>query len=259
VQSITSVARIASGGGDRGGGVRAAGARTLPLRQGFASAACAHVKKFLRNHPRLLVAVAAGVLTELMLPSAWPALSRALLAWNAAVCAYLALIFLWMRSLSAEQISRRFEEEDSGTTAISIIVVCASVLSLAAIVAMLATLRQVTGAVRLAHTVLAALTLLSSWALVPTVFTAQYAEMFYGRGGARPPPLDFPGTVTPVFWDFAYFSFTIACACQTSDVSTTDTSIRRVVFAQTLVSFLFNVAILGFAINVGAGLLGGAN
>ncbi|MDE2294948.1 MAG: DUF1345 domain-containing protein [Gammaproteobacteria bacterium] len=216
------------------------------------------MQKFVRNHPRLLVAVAAGVLTDLALPHAWPSLSRALLAWNAAVFVYLALIFRWMRSLSAEQISRRYDEEDSGTTAISVIIVCAAVLSLAAIVAMLATVRQVSGAERVAHTVLAALTLLSSWALVPTVFTAQYAEMFYG-GGVRRPPLEFPGTAMPVFWDFAYFSFTIACACQTSDVSTTDTSIRRVVIAQTLVSFLFNAAILGFAINVGAGLLGGSS
>ena len=246
--------RIASAGGGAG----AAGERTLALRPELARAARPSVNKFVRNHPRLLVAVVVGVLTDLALPHAWPVLSRALLAWNAAACAYLALIFHWMRSLSAEQISRRFDEEDSGTTAISIIVVCAAVLSLAAIVALLATVRQVAGTERIAHTALAALTLLSSWALVPTVFTAQYAEMFY-RGGARRPPLAFPGTAMPVFWDFAYFSFTIACACQTSDVSTTDTGIRRVVIAQTLVSFLFNAAILGFAINVGAGLLGGSN
>ncbi len=216
------------------------------------------MNKFVRNHPRLLVAVAVGVMTDLALPHGWPMLSRALFAWNAAVCSYLAMMFRWMRSLSAEQISLRYDEEDSGTTAISIIIVCAAVLSLAAIVAMLATVRQVSGSERVAHTALAAVTLLSSWALVPTVFTAQYAEMFYG-GGVRRPPLEFPGTAMPVFWDFAYFSFTIACACQTSDVSTTDTSIRRVVIAQTLVSFLFNAAILGFAINVGAGLLGGSN
>ena len=214
--------------------------------------------KFVRNHPRLLVAVAVGVLTGLVLPHGWPSLSRALVAWNAAVGAYLVLMFLWMRSLTAEQISHRFDEEDSGTTAISILTVCAAVLSLAAIVAMLATVRQVTGPERVAHTVLAALTLLFSWALVPTVFTAQYAEMFYGAD-ARRPPLEFPGTEQPVFLDFAYFSFTIACACQTADVSTIGSPIRRAVIAQTLVSFLFNAAILGFAINVGAGLLGGSN
>jgi len=61
----------------------------------------------------------------------------------------------------------------------------------------------------------------------------------------------------PVFWDFAYFSFTIAAACQTADVSTTRASIRKIVVAHELVSFLFNASILGFAINVTAGLIGG--
>jgi uncharacterized membrane protein len=61
----------------------------------------------------------------------------------------------------------------------------------------------------------------------------------------------------PVFWDFAYFSFTIAAACQTADVLTTRASIRKVVVAHELISFLFNASILGFAINVTAGLIGG--
>jgi uncharacterized membrane protein len=61
----------------------------------------------------------------------------------------------------------------------------------------------------------------------------------------------------PAFWDFAYFSFTIAAACQTADVSTTEASIRRVVILHEIVSFAFNVAILGFAINITAGLISG--
>jgi uncharacterized membrane protein len=61
----------------------------------------------------------------------------------------------------------------------------------------------------------------------------------------------------PAFWDFAYFSFTIAAACQTSDVATTNAAVRKVIIAQTLVSFFFNLSILGFAINVTAGLIGG--
>jgi uncharacterized membrane protein len=60
----------------------------------------------------------------------------------------------------------------------------------------------------------------------------------------------------PIFWDFAYFSFTIAAACQTADVSTTQQVIRKVVIAHALISFLFNASILGFAINVSAGLFG---
>jgi uncharacterized membrane protein len=82
-----------------------------------------------------------------------------------------------------------------------------------------------------------------------------YADMFYSED-ARHPPLLFPQTPEPLFWDFAYFSFTIAAACQTADVSTTQAEIRRVVIAQSVISFVFNLAILGFAINVTAGLLG---
>jgi uncharacterized membrane protein len=70
-------------------------------------------------------------------------------------------------------------------------------------------------------------------------------------------PLRFPETRMPVFWDFAYFSFTIAAACQTADVATLNAGARKAVIAHTLISFLFNAAILGFAINVTAGLIGG--
>jgi uncharacterized membrane protein len=68
-------------------------------------------------------------------------------------------------------------------------------------------------------------------------------------------PLSFPQTEMPVFWDFAYFSFTIAAACQTADVSTTRSSIRKAVIVHELISFAFNASILGFAINVTAGLI----
>jgi uncharacterized membrane protein len=86
------------------------------------------------------------------------------------------------------------------------------------------------------------------------MFTMHYADMFY----SAPPesrPLLFPKTELPTFWDFAYFSITIAAANQTADVSTTQTSIRRVLIVHEMVSFAFNVAIIGFAINITAGLL----
>ena len=88
------------------------------------------------------------------------------------------------------------------------------------------------------------------------MFTTHYADMFYSAAPEKR-PLKFPSTPEPVFWDFAYFSFTIAAACQTADVSTEHAGIRKVVLAHTLVSFLFNASILGFAINVTAGLIGG--
>jgi uncharacterized membrane protein len=161
-----------------------------------------------------------------------------------------------MTNLSAEQICLRYKEEDETAPFILAVVTVAALLSVAAIVEQLATVRQVSGAVRVAHVALAALTLTNSWLLVPSMFTTCYADMFYSASEEERPLL-FPKTPMPVFWDFAYFSFTIAAACQTSDVSTTQHPIRKVVIAHTLVSFFFNASILGFAINVTAGLIGG--
>jgi uncharacterized membrane protein len=208
-----------------------------------------------RYHPRIWISLAAGVVVYFCLPQ-WSLISRILVAWNCGVMLFLALIYVWMTNLSAERISSRYIEEDESARFILMVVVAAAMVSVLAIVAPLANLKQVAGAERIAHIALAALTLVNSWLLVPTMFTTHYADLFYSATDSDR-PLMFPGTARPIFWDFAYFSFTIAAACQTSDVSTTNPAVRKVVIAHTLVSFFFNASILGFAINVTAGLIGG--
>ena len=209
-----------------------------------------------RYHPRLWIAVLAGLLAFFLLPGAWELISRILVSWNVGVALFLVLIFTWMTRMSPELICSRYIDEDESAPFILAVVVLAALLSVAAIVQPLATLKHVTGTERVAHMVLAAVTLVSSWLLVPTMFTTHYADMFYSASDEER-PLQFPSTSRPAFWDFAYFSFTIAAACQTSDVSTTNQAVRKVVIVHTLVSFFFNASILGFAINVTAGLIGG--
>jgi len=215
------------------------------------------MKDLFLGHPRLWSSVIAGCVLYFFLPGDWSVLSRVLVCWNAGVILFLALILIWMTRLTAAQICTKYIEEDESGPFILILVVVAAVASLFAIIEPLATIKQVTGSVRTAHFALAALTLIDSWLLVPVIYTTHYADMFYSaKEGDR--PLRFPNTPEPVFWDFAYFSFTISAACQTADVSTQQAGIRRTVIAHTLVSFLFNASILGFAINVTAGLIGGS-
>jgi uncharacterized membrane protein len=215
------------------------------------------VKSLFVNHPRLWVSVIVGAALFWFLPAQWSILSRVLVCWNAGVVLFSILLFFWMTGLSADQICDKYIEEDESGPFILVLVVLAAMLSLVAIVDPLATMKQVSGSERVAHFALAALTLVNSWLLVPLMFTTHYADLFYSVDEKRR-PLRFPDTPMPVFWDFAYFSFTIAAACQTSDVSTTNAAIRRTVIAHTLISFLFNATILGFAINVTAGLIGGS-
>ncbi len=208
------------------------------------------------DHPRLWVSVAAGTLIFFLLPADWSTLNRVLVCWNCGVALFLGLVFIWMTGLTAEQICTKYIEEDESAPIILVVVIAAALLSLVAIVEPLANMRHAAGAARAAHFALAAATLINSWVLVPAMFATHYADCFYSAKEENR-PLRFPETPMPVFWDFAYFSFTIAAACQTADVSTLESGVRKWVLAHTVISFLFNASILGFAINVTAGLIGG--
>jgi uncharacterized membrane protein len=59
----------------------------------------------------------------------------------------------------------------------------------------------------------------------------------------------------PDYWDFLYFAFTIAVAVQTADVSVMSRSMRKIVLAQSILGFLFNMVIIGSSINVFASLI----
>jgi uncharacterized membrane protein len=208
-----------------------------------------------RQNARVWIALLLGVAVTLVLSRTYPFFTRLLVGWDSAVTFFLVSIFLWMRSLTAQQICRRYIEEDPSATAILVVVTVAALLSLIATVEILATIRHLPQQERFWQFILVAVTLAGSWLLVPTMFTIHYADMFYSAPpGER--PLSFPHTEEPVFWDFAYFSFTIAAASQTADVTTTNRSIRKVLIVHEIISFFFNATIVGFAINVTAGLIG---
>ena len=210
----------------------------------------------LRFHPRLWIGLIAGAAIFFVLPGHWSPISRVLVSWNCGrgpvPGADLPVDGEFDRRTNLPALQRggfvgefHFGRHAGGAPELW-----------SAIVEPLATIRRVAGNQRIWHFALATVTLIDSWLLVPTIFTTYYADMFYSVD-ERNRPLRFPETAMPVFLDFAYFSFTIAAACQTADVSTTRGSIRKVVIAHELISFLFNVSILGFAINVTAGLIGG--
>ena len=210
----------------------------------------------LRNHLRFWIGVALGIGVFLSLPGSWSLVTRVLVAWDCGVTTFLALLWVWMSGLTAQQICSRYIEEDESGPVILGVVVIAALLSLAAIVAAardLAARRR-----ERAHLALRARRGHARGLLAPRardVHDALCGLLYSCPKSER--PLSFPDTDMPVFWDFAYFSFTIAAACQTADIYTRRTGIRRVVLMHEVISFLFNASILGFAINVTAGLIGG--
>jgi uncharacterized membrane protein len=206
------------------------------------------------RHTRTWLGTIAGLAIFVLSPAEWPLLTRLLVAWNGGALLFLTLVYIWMIRLDAERIHARYREGDATAPVLLLVITIAALASLVAIVALLATVKNVSPAQRILHVSLATTTVVVSWVIVATMFTLHYANLYYSAK-ADNPPLRFPQTAQPVFWDFIYFSFTIAAACQTSDVATMNVALRRVVTAQTLVSFVFNVSIVGFAVNVSASLL----
>src|SRR5262249_25252673 len=96
----------------------------------------------------------------------------------------------------------------------------------------------------------------SAWMLTHTAYTLRYAHLYYRDDGEGEGGLTFPGSQDPAYFDFAYFSFTVGMCFQVSDVMITSPLIRRAVLGHSLLSFVYNTAIVALSLNLVFGLLG---
>lgn len=211
--------------------------------------------RFIRSRPHLSVAIGLGVVVGLAMPDSLRWITRALTGWNVAVWLYL-LSMMWLMARADHRRVRSIagqQDESAGLVLFSLTV--AAVLSISAIVLELGQTPQLSPDQRALRYGFTALTVLGSWFLVGVLFCFHYAHLFY-HASRKDLALRFPNDLAePDYWDFLYFSFTIAVAAQTSDVIVTDRTMRKLVVGQSILSFFFNVAILGFSINIAAGMM----
>ncbi|KAE8761942.1 DUF1345 domain-containing protein [Paraburkholderia madseniana] len=210
----------------------------------------------LRNRPRMLIGLAVGLVAALVAPEHTRPMVRVLAGWDAAVWIYLLLMWVHMAAADEGRV-REFAQRDDENAGVVLVVICvATVASIAAIVLELASAKGTAGASTAWHYLLTGLTMFGAWFMIPTIFTSHYARLYYDPDAAETPLLFPDHKLQPNYWDFLYFSFTIAVASQTSDVVLRSRSIRRAALAQSILAFYFNVAVLGLCVNIAAGLLG---
>jgi len=214
--------------------------------------------KLIRIRPRGAIALVIGIIAALVAPGSLRPVVRVILGWDIAVWSYLVLLW-WLMARAPQDMVREIAiREDETATTVLLVVCLAAIASIAAIVLELATVKELWAGAGLAHLAFTAATLFGAWFLIPTLFTLHYARLFYSQSqsGADDPVLGFPDSaLEPNYWDFLYFSFTIAVTSQTSDVTLRSRSIRKAVLAQSVLSFYFNIAVLGLCVNVAAGLI----
>ncbi|WP_377703655.1 DUF1345 domain-containing protein [Pseudoduganella sp. UC29_71] len=209
----------------------------------------------IHRRPHLAVAIALGALTGPFLPESWRLVTRILAGWDAAVWAYLLTMGWMMMRADHRKVKRVAAAEDERGPMILAVLCVAAVISLMAIVSELAVLHGQPLKEHLLEYALVGLTLIGSWFLLGTLFCFHYAHLYY-KTTPNARPLQFPGEHhEPDYWDFLYFSFTIAVAAQTSDVAVRSAGLRKLVLGQSVLSFFFNLFILGLSVNIAAGLM----
>ena len=215
--------------------------------------------RLLHSRPHLVLAIALGMAAGPFLPASWALLTRVMTAWNVAVWVYLLTMGTMMMRADRAKVKRIAAQQDENSAVILSALCVAAFMSLSAIVFELSKLHDLHSDERAFQYGFVVVTLLGSWFLVGTLFCFHYAHLYY-KAGATARPLAFPDQHgkpydEPDYWDFLYFSFTIAVAAQTSDVVVRDYAMRKLVLGQSVLSFFFNLFILGLSINIAASVI----
>ena len=211
------------------------------------------IVRIIRTRPRLFISTAVGLtaIAILFAVTDWRTPTKLLTAWDIGLALYLVLAFSLMARSDVHRLKRRAANQDEGNVAILFLVVAAAIASLGAIFAELGT---VGGASRTpSQLILATTTVVMSWAFIHSIFALHYAHEFYGEGrDHHMGGMTFPDDNAPDYWDFTYFAFTIGMCAQVSDVTVSSKSIRRTVLLHSIISFLFNAALLALTVNIAA-------
>ena len=198
-----------------------------------------------------IIAAAVAYLATIGLPDEL----NLLIPYDVGVAIYLGLFCVLMERASPEDAAEMTRRGEPNNRLVLIIVMALSVVSLVGVAAML---NHPPGRPRWEinlHMMASLLAVILSWFLAHIYFGLYYMQLYYddtvvdGKTTYQT-GLDFPERPTADFWDFMYYSFTIAMCYQTSDVTVTSTRIRRVTLVHAIFSFLFVSAIIGFVVNV---------
>lgn len=202
----------------------------------------------------LFMAVLAAVALGWRLARASPPGDALVLGFDVAALAFILSLAPLLRDRSAAAMRRHAAQNDANRPTVLVVTAATALAILAAIGAELPAAHH---GEPLAIVKLIA-TLALSWVFTNLVFMLHYAHMHYSRGpdGRDLGGFDFPGTPEPDYWDFLYFSFTAGMSFAASDVDVTRTAVRRVLTAHSVLSFVFNIGVLAFSINVLAGAAG---
>ena len=209
---------------------------------------------------RLILSIAVGLLAYLILPQGTKAEIRFLLAWDLGVVFLMGIILMMMKKADAEDTLHRAQIQEPSNMGTLTLTALISGATMVAVAFMLNDGMHWKEEPANLHLGLCTVAIFSAWFLLHTFFALHYARLYYdetdgGASGNYKRGLEFPGGKLVDYWDFMYYSFTIAMCYQTSDVSVSSAPMRRLTLAHSILSFIFVALIIGLVVNVVSNLV----
>ena len=201
---------------------------------------------------RVAFAAALGVVAAAVPALAGNPRIAPLVGWDVAAVAYVARTWAIIWPMDADATAHHAEREDPDRAAADLLLVAASVISLAAVGLVLVTAGDAEGADRGMLITLCVGSVVLAWTVVHTVFTLRYARLYHeGPDGG----IDFNQDEPPSYSDFAYLAFTLGMTYQVSDTDLSSATLRRTALRHALLSYVFGTVIIATTINLVAGLI----
>lgn len=204
------------------------------------------MKKVRSKKTRYVFALIAGVITGVVTVAVGRWNYAALAGWDVAALVIFAIIALDMHGADTTRTATVARRDDMNHSLSDGIVLTASLVSLGAVVYLLASTDT-----SILHVVFGLGSIVISWATVHMLYALRYAAMYYSdpEGG-----VDFNDGEKPQFSDFVYLAFTLGMTYQVSDTVLKTKTFRNVAKSHALLSFVFGTAIIATTINFLASL-----
>ncbi len=168
--------------------------------------------------------------------------------WAVAAAVYNVFVWTVITPMKADQTRSHATEEDPRRSTADLLILCAAVGSLAAVVLVMIGAKDAHGFDKFMLALLALGGAVASWLLVHTLFTLRYAEVYYTSDPPR--GIEFNQKEPPQYTDFAYMAFSLGMTYQVSDTSITTRTMRSAALRHSLLAYVFGVGILATTINL---------
>jgi uncharacterized membrane protein len=206
---------------------------------------------------RIGVALVAGLAT-MALPFPTPRESHAITAYAVGITVLCVLTFRVLSRPRREEMQSFIREQDHPRWGPLVGAGLLALVSLAVVVYLLHIIAHQAPLYRSMHLVVSLYDVVMTWGMLHILFAVNYAALYYEPSPEQPDQpaggLVFPDDdLTPDYWDFLYFAFTIAMCYQTSDVSLTRPVMRWYTLIHSIFAYLYGVGILSVLIAAVAG------